>query len=339
MYFVLYDRFLKSLGETYALESWSRVQRSSDFDTMKIVGEQIPHWVDPFFVVVNDNHGRPLFSGLASTPQTDDRAKKTTLSLKDYTTLFNSEIAINWLKLPQTSTLAGYIDFVLSAWLSQTDVGFSKILWDTSDIQDIPWDENIPIPTDWEVSSVYSIIQSAISLHDVYMEGYLAIWDKSLTFRFKKQGVLTTDIRLSDFGTPSVQKSFGDINRVVIYNTGYSKIQELAITENNKIVKLPSSESLVYPAKSKIYVGDSNSTIYDAVSHLADNRFQENIDLDSNASTLNADLSEMDFRYMVNVYTDGGFYKELPVGEIETDSKGKRIVRLGLRIQEFTQGG
>ena len=77
MYFVLYDRHVKSIGETYILESWNRIQRATDFDEMKIVGEEIPQEANPFFVVVNDRQGKQLFSGLASTPSIDDKTKKT----------------------------------------------------------------------------------------------------------------------------------------------------------------------------------------------------------------------------------------------------------------------
>ena len=73
MYFVLYDRHLNSIGETYILEDWSRIQRAVDFDETRISGEQIPYSADPFCVVINDRQGKQVFSGLASTPSTDEK--------------------------------------------------------------------------------------------------------------------------------------------------------------------------------------------------------------------------------------------------------------------------
>ena len=54
MYFVLYDKDLKSIGETKILERWNRVQRATDFDDISITGEQILYSANPFLVVIND---------------------------------------------------------------------------------------------------------------------------------------------------------------------------------------------------------------------------------------------------------------------------------------------
>ena len=82
MFFVLYDSFFKTIGETYIAESWTRTQRAVDLDEATVVGEQIPASAEPFFVTVNNNKGHQIFSGVASTPSIDEKAKKTTLILK-----------------------------------------------------------------------------------------------------------------------------------------------------------------------------------------------------------------------------------------------------------------
>ena len=64
---------------------------------------------------------------------------------------------------------------------------------------------------------------------------------------------------------------------------------------------------------------------------------KENIDLDAQKFKSIIDLTNADFSYDVEVYADNGYYKSLPIGEIETDSKGKHIVRIGHRVQELTQ--
>lgn len=347
MYFVLYDRFLKSIGETYILESWSRTQRATDFDELKIVGAEIPQNANPFLVVINDRQGKQMFSGLASTPAIDDKTKKTSLSLKDYLTLFNSEIIVNWNSFSGT-TVADLINFVFNTWKNQIDVGLENIICNTSAISDIALDTELYNFSGKENVLAYELVSDAINYYDLYNETELDLRNKTLTFYFKKASLNPLSIRLSDFGVNAIEKSFGDYNRATVYNSSFVKNQEWALTESNKIVKLPTSEKVIYPAKNRNFIAEEpkedltetqaiNDAIYDAVMDLAQNRYQENIDLNAQQYKSIVDLTNIDFSYKINVYTNEGEYKTLPVGEIETDSKGKHIVRLGHRIQELTQ--
>lgn len=347
MYFVLYDRFLKSIGETYILESWNRTQRATDFDELKIVGAEIPQNANPFLVVANDKQGKQMFSGLASTPTIDDKTKKTTLSLKDYLTLLNSEIIIDWDGFTGT-TVASLIDFVFNTWKSQIDVGLENIICDTSAIIDIALDTELYNFTGKENVLAYDLISDAINYYDLYNETKLDLRNKTLTFYFKKASINPLSIRLSDFGVNTIEKSFGDYNRATVYSSSFVKNQEWALTENNKIVKLPTNENVIYPAKNRNFIAEEpkedlteiqaiNDSVYDAVMGLAENRYQENIDLNAQQYKSVINLTNIDFSYKINVYTNEGEYKVLPVGEIETDSNGTHIVRLGHRIQELTQ--
>lgn len=347
MYFVLYDRFLKSIGETYILESWNRTQRATDFDELKIVGAEIPQNANPFLVVINDRQGKQMFSGLASTPIIDDKTKKTSLTLKDYLTLFNSEIIVDWDSFSGT-TVADLINFVFDTWKSQIDVGLANIVCDTSAITDKALDTELYNFTGKENVLAYTLIADAINYYDLYNENKLDLKNKTLTFYFKKASVNQISIRLSDFGVNVIEKSFGDYNRASVYSDKFVKNQEWALTENNKIVKVPTEENIIYPAKNRNFIAEKpsedltetqaiNDAVYDAVMGLAGNRYQENVDLNGQQYKSIIDLTSVDFSYIINVYTNEGEYKTLPVGEIETDSKGKHIVRLGHRIQELTQ--
>jgi hypothetical protein len=174
------------------------------------------------------------------------------------------------------------------------------------------------------------------------------VFRKTLTFVFHVAGVQTMSLRLRDFGILAVEKSFGAYNRVTVYDSNHVKNQQWALTETNSIVKLPSQEPLVYPAKNRNFIAKPPeedlsesqalyNAVYKAVMGLAQNRYQENIDLDVTQYQSLMDMSELDFSYRVSVYTEDDFYKHLPVGEIETNNKGKHIIRLGHRIQELTQ--
>lgn len=342
MYFVLYDRFLKSIGETYLLESWARTQRAVDFDELRIVGEEIPQNANPFLVVINDRQGKQMFSGLASTPIIDNNAKKSTLTLKDYLTLFNSEVIVDWDSFSGT-TVASLIDFVFNTWKNQIDVGLENIICDTSAIIDIALDTELYNFTGKENVLAYTLIADAINYYNLYNENKLDLKNETLTFYFKKSDVNSISIRLSDFGIKSIEKSFGDYNRATVYSSTFVKNQEWALSENNNIVKLPTQYDIIYPAKNRNFIAKDttqqaiNDAVYEAVMGLAENRYQENIDLDAQRYKSVIDLTNIDFSYIIKVYTNEGEYKQLPVGEIETDSNGKHIVRLGYRVQELTQ--
>ena len=356
MYFVLYDRSLRSIGETYILESWSQIKRAVDFDDLKITGEQIPYSADPFLVVVNDRQGKLKFSGLASTPVIDDKSKKTTISLKDYATLFNTEIVIDW-RTFKGSTLSEYLDFILGLWLSQTETGLPLVTWDLSDISGIGLDKEIVLGASKESTSVHDLVFDAINYYNLYYTAQLNLKEKKLTFSFFSASLRSVSVRLSDFDIDSIEKSFGEYNRATVYDYDYSIHSKWALTKDNRVVRLPSEKDLVYPAKNRNFVssyqepsGSSDTTeelqkrsdalydsLYSAVMELAQNRYQENIDLNVQTYKSIIDLSTVDFSYSIDVYLSDGFYKTLPVGEIETDSKGKHILRLGYRIQELTQ--
>jgi hypothetical protein len=246
--------------------------------------------------------------------------------------------------------LAQYISTALTNWVQQTDVGIENITWDVSELTDIVWDsEALPISAGYENVVLYDLINNALIYYDAYCVPELNIETKTLTYKFYKAGVQHRDLRLKDFGIPKVEKSFGAYTRASVYYSDSSTLStQWAITEDNKIVKLPSTENLVYPAKNKNFIAELptddltieqsvwNAT-YDAVMELSSNRYQENVDLDLRDIRGLVNLEDVDFSFNISVYAENGLYKNLPVGEIETDSKGKHIIRLGRRIQELTQ--
>jgi hypothetical protein len=287
-----------------------------------------------------------MFSGLASTPSISDKDKKTTLTLKDYLTLFNSDIYINWTRF-EGKKVFEYIQFIFDCWKEQVDVGMQNILIDVSGIQELDLDPTTVQIDGAENVLAYDLILDAIIYYDLYCETKLDIENKALTFYFKKALLNSAEIKLSDFGVDTIEKSFGDFNRVNIYDYQKFGIAETwALNQKNNVVKITAStdlDTLVYPTKSRNYfiedvsVSSHTKARYEALTDLAKNRYQENIDLDAIQYKSILDLTTVDFSYKIAVYTNEGFYRDLPVGEIQTDSKGTYIVKLGYRVQELTQ--
>ena len=346
MYFTLYDRNFSSIGKTYILEDWKRTRRAIDFDEASITGEQIPYSAEPFFVVVNNNKGHAIFSGLASTPDIDEDKKKTSIVLKDYTTLFNSDIVVNWSNFSGT-TVSDLLLFIFNLWKTQNgSVGFTNLSIDVSSIQNIPI--TIPLGSDKESVLTYTLIHDCMLWYNLWCDPILNVASKSLTFKFRPAASYTIDIRLKDFGLQGFKKSFGDFNQVTIYDYTYTKQQTWVLTADNSVVSLPTLKDLVYPMKNRNFVaeepGDNltetdaiNNAVYEAVMALAENRYQEELVLDLNSHNTVEQLKEADFSTSVRVYTEDGLYKTLPVGEIYTDSKENRTLTIGYRVQELTQ--
>lgn len=345
MYYVLYNRQFKSIGESLVLENWSRVQRSYDYDEMSIRGEMIPYAEDPFFVVVNDRQGRQIFSGLSSVPTTSEKEQKTNMSLKDYKTLWNTEIVVPWASFISFTYVGEYIEKILSLWLAQTDVGFSGIAWDTTEIAGISLSEGMLTEEDAtpSVESVYDLINGACLLTDIWCDPYLDIKHKQLVFKFRKPPINSVSVRLADLGVSELEKSFGDVNRASVYTSDFSLLETWALTENNAVARLPAIAPLVYPAKHKAFVASDatdqalQDAIYNAITALAESRYQERVTIDVNAHSSVVDLSLVDLSYSVQVYTDKGFYRTLPVGEVQTSSSGEKVIVLGKQYQELTQ--
>lgn len=348
MYYVLYDRHLKTIGETYLLESWSRTQRAYDLDAMSITGEQIPSSADPFLVVVSDRQGKQVFSGLAGTPEIDDKSKKTTITLKDYKTLWNTEVAVDLGLQTLNPYVWQYVDKILSAWVSTEPVGLNNIQWDLSRVSHILFDESLGYTSGRQIIHVRDALSGVLSYYDIYCVPRLDLYSKTLTFVFYAAGLNTISIRLSDFGIDKIEKSFGEYNRAHIYRHDLTLADSWGLTVDNAVVRLPTEKELVYPAKIKTFVADEpseessdmavvNQAVYNAVMDLAQNRYQENIDIDVVRGRSVVDLSQVDFSYSVQVYVDQGIYKTLPVGEIHQDSKGSHLIRIGYRTQELTQ--
>lgn len=343
MYYVLYDRHLNSIGDTYILESWERTQRAYDFDDMKIVGETIPASADPFFVVCNDKRGKLMFSGLASTPVIDETTHKTTITMKDYMTLLNSDIVVDWSTFTGTK-LSDLINFVLSLWKTQNgDIGFSGIQWDVSGITDIALDPDIPLGEDTESVLAYDVISEHMYYYEVWCEPVLDVNAHTLTYIFRQVGLYTVDVRLKDFGIERIEKSFGEYNKATVYSSSFVRKHTWVLTADNQVQRETENSALVYPVKNRNFIASDdteeeiNNALYDAVMGLAENRYQENFDLDIQQHKAGTILSGIDFSTSVRVYTDNGYYKTLPVGEIETNSDSRHIIKIGYYVQELTQ--
>jgi hypothetical protein len=308
---------------------------------MSFVGELAPSSSVPFFITVNDKRGLTLFSGLASTPSNDEESKKTSMVLKDFTTLFNSEVVVDWGAF-NGAFVHEFLLYALRSWIDSYDIGISGIVFDMHNIEGIPIDTELTPVTDIKENMfLKDFIFGILSVYDLYIESSIDVMLKRLTFLFKRGSSKRISIRLSDFGLRSFEKSFGDFNRAIVYDSDLSVVQSWALTEDNQIVRLPSEKDLVYPAKARSYIKGSEdslqSTVLEAVIALSKNRFQESIDL--NASTFRSviDLTAEGFGTTVTVYTEDGIYGDIPIGEIETSSNGTHIVRLGRRVQELTQ--
>ena len=95
-----------------------------------------------------------------------------------------------------------------------------------------------------------------------------------------------------------------------------------------------------YPVKAKIFKDQYLfNAQFQAILELCNNRWVDNIWLDSNDPKNPIDLSEVDIMNRFYIYTDDGFYKMLPVSEIElriTEKTLQKRIKLGFRKEKLT---
>lgn len=348
MYCILYDRNFNSFENAFIVESLKWVRRAYDLDDINVVCEEINVSTEPFFVVIKEDTGQTIVSGLASTPNITTNNGKSTIIVKDLLTLFNTDIIL------------------LGAGLNNFDQFISRVLTDfnrfnfnlpnitinfNSNLSDVV--VNDVLPNHDTYYNAKNIILSLLLIKDLYYNYSIDIKTKTLIFNFYKSGTITKNIKLADFFNTEIKKQFGDINQVRIYVRGETAtsraIYSLGIDNNIYTGELTGNANRLYPVKNKIFFANSSSTQdintakIDALTELAKRRYQENVNIEISDNFNLERFKNITFstRFQV-INNENLIYKTLPLGEIEvqrnnTNNLDKLILRCGYRQRLLTQ--
>lgn len=335
MYFVLYDKDFKVLGQegTRCIESFKLQRRSYDFSALQITGAKIDSTLDPFWISLNNNDGSIYYMTLFGVASTDEK-NKTKLEAKDLKKIFDNEIVLDF---SFSQKLSDMLLYVWEQFISQIDIGFPISEFNVDDITDINIVSDVR-EVGKKVYNVWNLLSSEIYYYNIHIDYKIDPFNKKITFYVKKNNKETRDLVLSDFGITELEKVIGDINMVAVWDKELTNIYHTYYLYNDNTIGTNASDiKRIYPAKCKIYNEESiDEGKKKAVLDLALARYYENINITLNNYTMGERLMNVDFTTSFDIYSDT-FYKSLPIGEIEEDEKGTKIIKIGYRPQELTQ--
>jgi hypothetical protein len=318
----LYNRQFQVIGtNAFVIESWKKITRAFETDSIQFVGE-VPNIdiTSALFATVHDKFGNVLFGGLLSTPDSSNKTDKATIYLKDFITMFNTEIVIDM-------TAYATVDALITAMFGlATETGITINL-DITGINAI----NLDYAKDTTTINIKETIFELCKQYNLYYEANIDLINNRLNISFKKVGTATLDINLSEWDLKVTAQDFGIINKATVLSE-IDAVEAVYYLCNDNVIRVaPSEEQKLYPIKNKNFIGEDRE--YNAITILAENRYQENFDI----NVVDTQLQDYGFNTLLTLYVNGIIYKQLPIGEIEEDSNGTKIIRIGYRPRLFTQ--
>lgn len=349
MYYAVYDRNFNILGNVNPLKSYKLQRRAYDKNALKIVGTKLADDIkDPFWVSINERTGEIIHMALCGVPYTN-KDNQTEIEARDIKSIFDTKAVFDfagYLSGTVSATLADFMTWIWETVSAQIDFGFD-FQFDVSDVSGITLDLSL-LPVDKTVYNVWEIMSTELYYYRCYLEVIAEPATDApvkVAFAVKHIGKVDDDgnrnlvsVELSDFGISEIDKVINGVNKVVVYEDDtYTDTMPLIyyLYSDNTIGTNGVHASRIYPEKVEIFAGDNG--LYNAIKMLAENMYNENINIPISESVAGKLLADVDFDTLVDVYSGGVFYRTLPIGEIETTHDGKKTIKVGYRAQEIVQ--
>lgn len=339
--------------------SYTLNRRAFDFNTLSAEGFTEDFCDTGIIYVICNENGSPKYSGFAKNIKKDgsEDSKKITLKGDDFRKIFDTEILLDFSQdTPQDFTLHGIFKKVSELVLTSGD--------NDPEINIFPIKVIIPADStdtkfvgdytgQYFIKNAYSFLKVYLSYFNYFLDSYYDVVNDNIVFEFKKAaGELS--IKLKDFinerttSDISVNKAIATI-KVDTKDDEGNLVPRPNVTmryyylskDNNIYDGMPEEDNRIYPVRTKIFENKYLSQAqFDAISELVDNRYVENILLTSDNVYNPIDIEDLELYTKINVYTDEGFYKTLPVSEKEitfTSKKKSSIIKLGFKRTLFTE--
>ena len=344
--------------------SFTLVKRAFDFDTLTADGYTTDDFTEGLIYVINDDNGRPLYSGFCKNAQQETlTSNKRSFKGDDFRKIFDTEILLDFSQNEaQDFTLSGIFRKVANLVTTSSDndpelnifnieVIIPDDTTDTSFIGDYTGQ--------YFIKNAYSFLKVYLAYFEYWIDSHYDVVNDKIVFEFKKSSG-EESIKLKDFINTRTTTDIG-INKAIATLKVETTDDEGNITprsldlpvkyyyltkDNNIFEGLPESANRVYPVRCKIFENEYLSQAqYDAISALVDARYSEDIKITTDNIYNPLDLSNVELFSYINVYTETGFYKKLPVAEKEirfTAKNKNSIIKLGFKktlITEIIKGG
>ena len=334
--------------------------RAFDANSLDAEGRTEDDCTDGVVYVLCDDYGKSLYSGLVKNVRIDGSF----VSFKgdDFRKIFDTEILLDFSQNEQQDfTLHGIFKKVSDLVIHPSD--------NDPEVNIIPLDVIIPEDStdttsianytgQYFIRNAYAFLKVYMSYYGYYLDSRYDVVQDKIIFEFKKTDA-EISIKLKDFineqttNDISINKVVATIKTATTDEEGNPVPRPQVATkyyylskDNNIYDGLPEDFNRIYPVRQKIFENEYLAQAQlDAVSELTNNRYIENILLTSDRVYNPIDIENLDFFTRVNVYTDVGFYKQLPVSEKEitfTAKEKKTIIKLGFKrtlLTEILKGG
>ena len=345
MFLTFYDRNFEAISDNSSLniESFKLIRRAYDLNEFSGTCEPISLNIEPMFATMKQNDGTHYYD-LLRPIITKDKQNKGSIVARDLFGVFNTECVIDFSRFAG-STLREYLQFIFKSWQEWDKSGFEKV---TLNLDQITTNEELFRPTEKAVYNIKDLLSKALSFYNLYIDSYINMRTKTLEFTMKPNNANTVNIRLEDFGIEDFAKYEPAVNTAIVFaerNNGIIRhdwflLRSGEITTNSFLRD-------IYPTSSKIFDVDGeektdeefsqliNESDFEAVTELAENRYQESIPIESSRDPdrLNNIYFDTNFR----IYYQNKEYRTLPLGEIEENGTINKILRIGFKPIDFIQ--
>lgn len=329
MYITFYDRNFKALADNSSqlIESYSRTRRAYDLNEFSCVCEPLTIDAQPVFGVIRKNNGDYDYAVL--NPVLDiDNNNKGNLSCRDLKAVFNTEILYNFAEC-NAENLQDFLVFLFNNWRMYDNCGFNVEIRFATTCKDIKIIENT-LPIDKGIYNTFEVMKKIFSVYDLFMTTKLNIRGRRIVCN-----IGSTKGNIKNLNIDEYPNTFGrvaaDINTAIAYKEDYSQSIRWYLLSDNSITQDESKRD-IFPSRAKIFKSSSlEEASYDAVGQLAENRYQDQIDINIFESANFDRLRKVDFDTSFKVYSKGKFYKTLPIGEIIDNEKHEMTIKIGYK--------
>lgn len=335
MYITFYDRNFKALADNSSqlIENFSRTRRAYDFNEFNCTCEPLTIDAQPVFGVIRKNNGDYDYAVL--NPVIDiDKNNKGNVSCRDLKAVFNTEVLYDF-KLFEGLNIAAFLLFLFDKWRDFDNCGFNVEINFADDCKNIKIIENT-LPADKGIYNTFEVVKKVFGIYDLYMttsldiRGHKIICFIGSTKRYLKN--LNIDEYPNTFGRVAA-----DINTAIAYTNDYSESIRWYLLRNNKITQDLKNRD-IFPSRAKIFISEKlEEASFNAIGELAENRYQEQIDINIYDSVDYDRLRNVDFDTSFNIFSGGKYYKTLPIGEIIDNDKNEMTIKIGYKPISFIQ--
>ena len=330
MFISLYDRNFRTIStnSTINVDNYKIIKRAYDLNEFSAVCGSILLTAEPMFAILKTNEGDSYYDLLAPLIIREDNGISRIIG-RDLFSIFNTECVVDF-TTKQTSA-KNLIEHIFDTWQAFDISGFNVKI----DVNSVTTTDAVYQPSDKNIYNIKDLFSKSMKNYGLFYEGKINLQTRTLDFTIKTQTEQVRKIRLEDFNVNNFEKYQPAINTAIGMDTELTIRHNWYLLQNNAITTLSALRD-IFPTNTKIFIADDvNQADFEAVSGLAENRFQESIII--NIVYDYDRLKDVGFNTSFEIYYQNKYYKTLPIGEIIDDGTKNKILKIGNLPIDFIQ--